>query len=187
MVLLVHRTSYEYLSDILKDGALRPASEHGNEGEGGFEDGVLEEVYLSVLHPYQTLSTKWGLPILFFKSDVLKKYNTKHWSPIWLYGEFDKENGSIKYYKSKTPEKNLEVWSEEYRKYHPRKYDLVLEMGLNSDEVVIKDTIPFEGNLVGIFAPDKEDLKEYKINIPPELHIKTRPALTKFLKQHGYA
>lgn len=189
MVLLVHETNLDGLKGILKDGALKPSCKHkGTRYGDDYAEDCMDEVYLSVFHPFQTINTQHAwFPVLFFSSDVLKIPNKKHWNPEWLYGEFDKEKGSLKYYKSKTPEQNIALWGEQYKKFKPLKKDLIFKPGFRTDEVVIDGDVPIQDYLVGIYTADTERLKTNGITIPPELHIKTRPALTKFLKQHGYA
>lgn len=189
MVLLVHETRAKSALGILKDKALRPSCETKN-ARYFEEDDCFDYVFLSVLHPFQTFKTAHADVILFFKPDVLKKYNTKHWSRGWNWGEFE-EGESIKYNRRKSPEANIQIWSENYKQHITKKNELVFSPGgMGTDEVVIEDTIPLEDNLVAVYL-DKMGIKyaeKHGIELPTQYkYITTRPALTKFLKEHGYA
>jgi hypothetical protein len=189
MVLLVHATSIYALKDILKDGALRPSCETGNARNAPSldDDSCLDEVYLSVYHPFQKFEDLNEIAF-FFKPDVLKKYKTSHWSPKWWYGEFV-DDKSIKYDKTKTPEQNIQLWGEAYKRLRTKRGDKNFIPGLQTDEVVMKKAIPLEGNLVAIYVPRyySDEIREQKILIPDHIRIKTRVELKKFLKEHGYA
>lgn len=179
MALLIHTTSRWSILDILKDGKLRPSCDTGG---ARYVEECLDDVYFSIFYPFQKFKVAHDV-IFFFKPDILKKYNTKHWNPGWAYGKFVKKM-SIKYNKKKTPEENIEIWENEYKKYDPVS---VYQSGHPYDEVVVKDTVDLDDSLIAIFI-DKLDMELIggKSKLPPGYnYITSKPALYKFLKERN--
>lgn len=125
---LIHETSLSKLKKILQDGYLKSSRK-------------TDEIYMSVLFNDIQIVGKGEHDdiLLVFPIEILKKYDTSHWSPEWL-GRYVKGT-SIRYDKSKTPKENLDTWNSVFHDVRTKKQDFIYKVRA-SNEVVFNEKIP---------------------------------------------
>ena len=185
-MLLVHATNPKYIKGILADGALKSFKQTGKVGEGeGSNDMNPNAVFLSVLFDFYKIlipgpATKNHAPVwLIFDTDkTLKSKHPEHFCPAWDWGKYEEE--CVQYSSTTTPAD----WEAAYRKrwsasQQPNRYLFGLPSAdFAVNELVFKDSVNLDENLVGIYALDAKWKHPLLMTKPQEL--------MDFLSNYGY-
>jgi len=153
---LVHTTTLRNFEKIVKDGKLKPSSETGQRRY----DVYLNEVYMSVLFDNVKISKPGSQVLIFFPVQIMERYKVLHWSPIWDYGFFDKDTGSIKYNFNMSAKNNVLRWEKQFYDINFQKMYKVFKPGsctsAAGNEVVFGESIPLS-EAAFIFIKDEKD------------------------------
>ena len=186
-MLLVHATNPKYIQDILADGKLKSFKKTGKVGEGegnSFMDPNM--VFLTVLFDFYKIfipRVKSPVWLIFDGEKTIKSKHPEHFCAAWDWGQYEEKD--CKKYSSKANfDETWAAWSAAYKNrwsatLHPNRYFFGLPSAdFAVNEVVFKDSVSLDGNLVGIFALNAD--WEHPL-------LMTRPEeLKEFLSKYGY-
>ena len=162
-MLLVHTTNPKYIHNILEDGKLKSFKQTGKVGEGEGSNLMKSNmVFLSVLFDFYKIfvpTVKSSVWLLFDAESTIKSKHPEHFCAAWDWGDYE-ENDCIYTSPSDSFDSIWNKWSITYKnrwklKQEPERYFFGLPSGdFAVNEIVFKDSVHFDKNLVGIYSFD---------------------------------
>jgi hypothetical protein len=176
MVLFTHVAPNKYVKNIIKDNKIKSFRQTKKVGLGeGLDMMNPDVVFLTIIFDYY----KIAIPdyskstYFFFDKSVLFNNIPLHYCNSWEWGKLT-EN-CIKYYKSKSTDDNIKIWSDSYKSAvnvnkRPEQYIFGPLQNFNGvqNEVVFKDNVNFN-SLVGIYSYDAKWKHPLLMTKPSEL------------------